>query len=80
MAIAGSISIDQLLEDLDISTVLNDVQRLELHPFTRPEAEALLQSLAATQGLKSWTGETIGHVLDRLDDLFPSSSSAPLAI
>ena len=72
MAIAGSISIDQLLEEFGLSNLLlNNVARLELHPLSRPEAEELLARLVAAEGLRGWAPETPGLVLDRLDDLFP---------
>ncbi|MDF1586224.1 AAA family ATPase [Marinimicrococcus flavescens] len=72
MALAGSISIDQLLEDLGVSNlVLNDVSRLELHPLPREEAREMLRRLATAKDLAGWDDTTIDAVLDRLDDWFP---------
>lgn len=72
MIIAGSISLDQQLEDLEISgLVFNDVTRLPLKPLERDEAVKLLKELAKTRDLRSWSDETINLILEEIDDHFP---------
>jgi hypothetical protein len=72
MAIAGSISMDFLLADLGItSQVMNNVDRLTLHPFEPEEARAMLRQRGQGFGLKSWDDACLDAVLARLDDLHP---------
>jgi hypothetical protein len=72
MAIAGSISLDFLLADLEItSQVMNNVDRLFLYPFQRDEARAMLRRRAETFGLGSWDDACLDAILARIDDLHP---------
>ena len=72
LVLAGSISIDALLESLELSGMLmNNVGRVNLKPLTRAQSHQLLQELVASAKLTNWTEETYDHVLDRLDDTFP---------
>lgn len=72
MAIAGSISMDFLLADLNItSQVMNNVDRLFLYPFEPEEARAMLRLRGQGFALASWDDACLDAVLARIDDLHP---------
>lgn len=72
LVLAGSISIDALLESLGLSGMLmNNVGRVNLRPLTREQARQLLQELVESARLTNWTEATYEQVLERLDDTFP---------
>lgn len=72
MAIAGSVSIEAFLEDLQIEgLVINDLTRVDLQPLGRDEATALVETLAKVAGLDDWTDTSTTALLDELPDHFP---------
>ena len=72
LVLAGSISIDALLESLGLSGMLmNNVGRVHLKPLTREQSRQLLEELVDSAKLTHWDEATYNHVLDRLDDTFP---------
>lgn len=72
MAIAGSVSIEAFLEDLQIEgLVINDLTRIDLQPLSRDEATALVETLAKVAGLEAWNDESTAALLDELPDHFP---------
>lgn len=72
MAIAGSVSIEAFLEDLEIEgLVINDLTRLELQPLRRDQAEELVVTLASIAGLKTWDTAATDQLLGELPDHYP---------
>lgn len=72
MAIAGSVSIEAFLEDLQIEgLVINDLTRIDLQPLSHDEATALVETLAKVAGLDAWNDASTMALLDELPDHFP---------
>lgn len=72
MAIAGSVSIEAFLEDLQIEgLVINDLTRIDLQPLGRDEATALVETLAKVAELDAWNAASTTALLDELPDHFP---------
>lgn len=72
MAIAGSVSIEAFLEDLQIEgLVINDLTRIDLQPLSRDEATALVETLAKVAELDAWNEASTIALLEELPDHFP---------
>jgi hypothetical protein len=72
MAIAGSVSIQLFLEDLEIEgLVINDLQHVDLQPLALAEAEALVGQLAEIAKLTDWNATSTAALLAELPDHFP---------
>lgn len=72
MAIAGSVSIQLFLEDLEIEgLVINDLQHINLQPLAQIEAETLVAQLAGIAKLDGWTPASTAALLAELPDHFP---------
>lgn len=72
LLIGGSISLDRILSKHKISgSVIGELTRYSLSPFSREKAKSLLELLVESYNLQWYGNELIEETLDTLEDFYP---------